>query len=87
MARLIGFRERLWSELIGRIAGEVGDHTVRIIQIEHLKDGIVRGPVLALDDGIVHAAFLDCHVVLEHRLTVQTNPGIAGGLDFSCMRE
>ena len=29
-------------ELVGRIAGEVGNHAVRIFQIEHLKDGIVK---------------------------------------------
>ena len=49
-----------------------------IIQIEHLKDGIVGGLVLAFDDGIVHAALLDGHVVLKHSLAVQTDTGIAG---------
>ena len=47
-------------------------------QIEHLKDGIVGSLVLALDDGIVHAALFYCHVVLERGLAVQADPGIAG---------
>ena len=49
-----------------------------LLQIEHLEDGIVGGLVLALDDGVVHAALLDGHVVLKHDLAVQADPGIAG---------
>ena len=51
---------------------------MRIFQIEHLKDGIVGVLVLTLDNRIVHAAFLNCHVVLKHRLAMQPNPGVAG---------
>ena len=51
---------------------------MELLQIKHLKDGIVGGLVLALDDGVVHAALLDSQVVLKHRLAVQTDPGIAG---------
>ena len=64
-----------------RIAGEVGNHAVRIFQIEHLKDGIVGVLVLTLDNRIVHATFLNCHVVLKHRLAMQPNPGVAGAGD------
>ena len=54
---------------------------MRIFQIEHLKDGIVGVLVLTLDNRIVHAAFLNCHVVLKHRLAMQPNPGVAGAGD------
>ena len=61
-------------ELVGRIAGEVGDDAVGIIQIEHLKDGVGGLAVLPLDDGVPDAHFLGSHVVLEHSLAVQTDP-------------
>src|SRR5699024_12482432 len=41
--------------LLGRIAGEVGDHRVSVLQIEHLEDGVRRLAVLALDDGVLDA--------------------------------
>ena len=41
--------------LLGRIAGEVGNHGVGVSQIEHLKDRVVGGLVLALDDGVLDA--------------------------------
>ena len=40
---------------LGRIAGEVGNHGVGVSQIEHLKDRVVGGLVLALDDGVLDA--------------------------------
>lgn len=58
-------------EFIRRIAGEVCDHTVRIIQIEHLKDGVGSFAVLALYDGVLDAELLDCHIVLKHSLAAQ----------------
>ena len=32
-------------ELVGRVAGEVGDHAVGVVQIKHLKDGVGSGLV------------------------------------------
>lgn len=32
-------------ELAGRVAGEVGDHAVGVVQIKHLKDGVGSGLV------------------------------------------
>lgn len=63
---------------LGRITGEVGDHGVGVSQIEHRKDRVVGGLVLALDDGVLEAQFLDRHIVLKDRLAAQTNPGIRG---------
>ena len=40
---------------LGRIAGEVSDHGVGVSQVEHLKDRVVGGLVLALDDGVLDA--------------------------------
>lgn len=66
------------SEDVGRIAGEVGDQAVGCFQIEHLEDGVIGGLVLALDDGVCHAGFLDSHVVLEHSLAMEPDPGKVG---------
>ena len=32
-------------ELVGRVAGEVGDHAVGVVRIKHLKDGVGSGLV------------------------------------------
>ena len=32
-------------ELVGRVAGEVGDHAVGFVRIKHLKDGVGNGLV------------------------------------------
>ena len=61
---------------LGRIAGEVGNYGMGVGQVEHLKDRVVSGLVLALDDGVLNAHFLDRQIVLKDRLAVQTNPGI-----------
>ena len=42
-------------ELVGRVAGEVGDDAVSILQIEHLKDGVGGLAVLTLHDGVPDA--------------------------------
>ena len=65
-------------ELVGRIAGEVGDHAVGVVQVEHLKDGVGSGLILALHDGILDAHFLGSHVVLEDGLAVEPDPSVGG---------
>lgn len=49
-----------------------------ILQIEHLKDRVICGLVLTLDNGVVHAAFLDTLIVLEDSLAMKTDPCIFG---------
>ena len=68
----------LFLELVGRVAGEVGDHAVGVVQVEHLKDGVGSGLILALHDGVADAHFLGSHVVLEDGLAVEPNPGVGG---------
>ena len=63
-------------EFVRRVAGEVSNHTMRIFQIENLEDRIVSGLVLSFYDRVVHAAFLNSHVVLKYGLTGKTNPCI-----------
>ena len=66
----IGMFFLLQIVLLGRIAGEIGDHRMGVRQIEHLKNGIVGGLVLPLDDGVLDAHLLDSHVVLKNCLAV-----------------
>ena len=68
----------LQAVLLGRVAGEVGDHPVGAPQIEHLEDGVVGGLVLALYNGVLHAHLLDRHIVLKHGLPAEPNPGVGG---------
>ena len=68
----------LQAVLLGRIAGEVGDHRVGIRQVKHLEDGVVGGLILALDDGVLDAHLLDGHVVLKGRLPAEADPRVGG---------
>ena len=54
---------QIFLELVGRVAGEVGDDAVGIIQIEHLKDGVGSLAVLTLHDGVLDAHFLGSHIM------------------------
>ena len=47
-----------------------------LIQIEHLKDGVICGLILTLDDGIIHAPLFYSPVILKHGLAAQADPGI-----------
>ena len=68
----------LQGVLFGRVAGEVGNYRMSALKVEHLENGVVGGLILPLDDGVVHAALFDRHVVFKHRLAVQPNPRIGG---------
>lgn len=66
-------------KFIRGIAGKIGDHTMGICKVEYFKNRIVRSLVLPFDNRVVHAAFLDGHVVLKHGLARQANPRILRG--------
>ena len=53
-----------------RVAGEVGDHRMGVLQIEHLEDGVGGLSVLPFYDGVLDAHLLGRHVVFENGLAV-----------------
>ena len=71
--------------LLRRVAGEVGNDRMGILQIEHLENGIRGFSILPLDDGVLDAHLLGGHVIFKDRLAVQTNPriGRTGNRDFN----
>ena len=67
---MVGFRF-LQAVYLGRVAGKVRDDGAGALQAEYLKNGVVGGLVLALDDGVIHAHLLDRPVVGKHRLAAR----------------
>ena len=65
------------SKGVRRVAGEIGDAAVGIVQIEPLENGVVGGRVPALCDGVGDAHFLGGAVILKHGLAIQPDPGVA----------
>ena len=56
----------LQAILLRRVAGEVRNHRMRILQIEHFKNRIGGLCVLSLYDGILDAHLLGSHVVFKY---------------------
>ena len=64
--------------LFRRVAGEVGDHRMGILEIEYLKNGVGGLAVLPFDNGILKAHLFGSHAVFKYGFAVQTNPGVRG---------
>ena len=69
--------KRILDELT-KIRSDLLEAEDELVQLTHEKELLSKYiKKKALDDGVVHAAFLDGHVVLKHGFAVQANPGIA----------
>ena len=90
-SRLLTGSQLFRLENIGRIAGEVGDDTMGIFQIEYLEYRVFRSLVIGLHDGILQCGCFDCRIVLKYGLAADTHPCKIGGgnadlnIGFSCM--
>lgn len=69
---------RTCLKFIRRIAGEIGNHAVWILQAEYLEHRIVRRVVLSLYNRIRHTCFFYRHIIFKHSPAVQAEPGEIG---------